>query len=63
MAANAKRTQNTVDKLVQRANNSLMVGTSTWKEQFIEALTVNPSGIYAFFFFFFFLYLRCQMLL
>lgn len=37
--------QNTVDKLVQRANASLVVGSSSWKEQFIEAITVNPSGI------------------
>lgn len=36
--------QNTVDKLVQRANASLVVGSSSWKEQFIEAITVNPSG-------------------
>lgn len=33
--------QNTVDKLVQRANASIMVGTSSWKEQFIEAITVS----------------------
>ena len=33
--------QNTVDKLVQRANASLLVGTSSWKEQFMEAITVN----------------------
>jgi solute carrier family 8 (sodium/calcium exchanger) len=32
--------------LVQRANASLVVGSSSWKEQFIEAITVNPSGIY-----------------
>lgn len=36
--------QNTVDKLVQRANASLLIGTSSWKEQFIEALTVSSSG-------------------
>lgn len=35
--------QNTVDKLVQRANASLLIGTSSWKEQFVEALTVNPG--------------------
>lgn len=35
--------QNTVDKLVQRANASLLIGTSSWKEQFAEALTVNPG--------------------
>lgn len=35
--------QNTVDKLVQRANASLLIGTSSWKEQFVEALTVNAG--------------------
>ena len=35
--------QNTVDKLVQRANASFVVGTSSWKEQFIEALTVSAG--------------------
>nr|CAD7200012.1 unnamed protein product [Timema douglasi] len=34
---------NTVDKLVQRANASILIGTSSWKEQFIEALTVSPA--------------------
>ena len=36
--------QNTVDKLVQRANASLLIGTSSWKEQFVEDLTVSPSN-------------------
>jgi hypothetical protein len=35
--------QNTVDKLVQRANASILIGTSSWKEQFIEAITVSPG--------------------
>lgn len=35
--------QNTVDKLVQRANASLLIGTSSWKEQFIDALTVSAG--------------------
>ncbi|KAK4884010.1 hypothetical protein RN001_000281 [Aquatica leii] len=35
---------NTVDKLVQRANASLLIGTSSWKEQFIEAITVSASS-------------------
>ncbi|KAI9560959.1 hypothetical protein GHT06_011915 [Daphnia sinensis] len=39
----SKEFKNTVDKLVQRANASLVVGSSSWKEQFIEAITVNPS--------------------
>lgn len=37
--------QNTVDKLVQRANASLLIGTSSWKEQFVEALTVNAGKL------------------
>lgn len=32
-----------MDKLVQRANASLLIGTSSWKEQFIEAITVSSS--------------------
>lgn len=35
--------QNTVDKLVQRANASLLIGTSSWKEQFLEAITVSAG--------------------
>ncbi|XP_030081698.1 sodium/calcium exchanger 1 isoform X3 [Drosophila hydei] len=33
----------TVDKLVARANVSAVLGTSTWKEQFKDALTVVPG--------------------
>ncbi|CAG9820318.1 unnamed protein product [Phaedon cochleariae] len=40
----SKEFKNTVDKLVQRANASLLIGTSSWKEQFVEALTVSASG-------------------
>ncbi|XP_054928437.1 sodium/calcium exchanger 3 isoform X2 [Dermacentor andersoni] len=36
----SKEFKNTVDKLFQRANISLMIGTSSWKEQFVEAITV-----------------------
>ncbi|RZC35207.1 Na Ca ex domain containing protein [Asbolus verrucosus] len=39
----SKEFKNTVDKLVQRANASLLIGTSSWKEQFIEAMTVSAS--------------------
>ncbi|CAH0551407.1 unnamed protein product [Brassicogethes aeneus] len=39
----SKEFKNTVDKLVQRANASLLIGTSSWKEQFVEAMTVSPS--------------------
>ncbi|XP_059471223.1 sodium/calcium exchanger 1 isoform X2 [Neocloeon triangulifer] len=39
----SKEFKNTVDKLVQRANASIMVGTSSWKEQFVEAITVSAG--------------------
>ncbi|XP_045175508.1 sodium/calcium exchanger 1-like isoform X3 [Mercenaria mercenaria] len=32
-----------VDKLLKKANVSLVVGTSSWREQFIEAITVSPG--------------------
>ncbi|KAF8785173.1 Sodium/calcium exchanger 3 like protein [Argiope bruennichi] len=35
--------KNTVDKLFQKANISLQIGTSSWKEQFIEAITVSAG--------------------
>ncbi|CAG7823722.1 unnamed protein product [Allacma fusca] len=41
----SKEFKNTVDKLVKRANASLLVGTSSWKEQFIEAVTVSPGDV------------------
>ncbi|XP_043271831.1 sodium/calcium exchanger 2 isoform X2 [Venturia canescens] len=37
----SKEFKNTVDKLVQRANASILLGTSSWKEQFTEALMVS----------------------
>ncbi|EFN70103.1 Sodium/calcium exchanger 1 [Camponotus floridanus] len=37
----SKEFKNTVDKLVQRANASIILGTSSWKEQFTEAMTVS----------------------
>lgn len=39
----SKEFKNTVDKLVQRANASILIGTSSWKEQFVEAITVSPG--------------------
>jgi len=33
--------KNTVDKLIKKANLAVIVGTSSWREQFIEALSVN----------------------
>lgn len=35
--------KNTVDKLFQKANVSISLGTSSWKEQFIEAITVSAG--------------------
>ena len=35
--------QNTVDKLIKKANLSLVVGTSSWREQFAEALSVSAG--------------------
>ncbi|XP_033625439.1 sodium/calcium exchanger 1-like [Asterias rubens] len=35
--------KNTVDKLIKKTNVSLVVGTSSWREQFIEALTVSAG--------------------
>ncbi|XP_076313894.1 sodium/calcium exchanger 3-like isoform X2 [Tachypleus tridentatus] len=37
----SKEFKNTVDKLFQKANVSLTIGTSSWKEQFVEAITVS----------------------
>ncbi|GFO17068.1 sodium/calcium exchanger 1 [Plakobranchus ocellatus] len=33
--------KSTVDKLLKKANVSLVVGTSSWREQFVEAITVS----------------------
>ena len=35
--------QSTVDKLLKKANMSLVVGTSSWREQFVEAVTVSAG--------------------
>ncbi len=37
--------QSTVDKLLKKANVSLVVSTSSWKEQFVEAVTVNAGNV------------------
>lgn len=39
-----KEYKSMVDKLVKKANASLVVGTSSWKEQFAEAITVSAGG-------------------
>ena len=36
--------QNTVDKLIKKANLAMVVGTSSWREQFIEALEVSAGN-------------------
>ncbi|RUS91662.1 hypothetical protein EGW08_000635 [Elysia chlorotica] len=35
--------KSTVDKLLKKANVSLVVGTSSWREQFVEAITVSAG--------------------
>ncbi|XP_022210627.2 sodium/calcium exchanger 3 isoform X3 [Drosophila obscura] len=39
----SKEFKATVDKLVAKANTSAVLGTSSWKEQFKDALTVIPA--------------------
>lgn len=38
-----KEYKNMVDKLVKKANASMLVGSSSWKEQFAEAITVQAE--------------------
>lgn len=38
-----KEYKNMVDKLVKKANASVLVGSSSWKDQFIEAITVQAG--------------------
>ncbi|MEQ2255245.1 Sodium/calcium exchanger 1, partial [Ilyodon furcidens] len=33
--------KNTVDKLIKKTNLALLVGTNSWRDQFIEAITVS----------------------
>merc|ERR1712107_757479 len=35
--------KNSVDKMMKKANQSMMVGTSSWWEQFTEAFTVQAD--------------------
>ncbi|XP_009697883.1 PREDICTED: sodium/calcium exchanger 1-like, partial [Cariama cristata] len=35
--------KNTVDKLIKKTNLALVVGTNSWREQFIEAITVSAG--------------------
>ena len=35
--------QNTVDKLIKKTNLALVIGTHSWREQFLEAVTVSAG--------------------
>lgn len=35
--------QSTVDKLIKKTNLALLIGTNSWREQFVEAITVNSG--------------------
>lgn len=35
--------QNTVDKLLKKTNLALVIGTNSWREQFVEAITVSSG--------------------
>jgi len=39
----SKEFKNSVDKMMQKANNSMMVGSSSWLDQFSEAFTVQAG--------------------
>merc|ERR1712002_828145 len=39
----SKEFKSSVDKMMQKANNSMMVGSSSWLDQFSEALTVQAD--------------------
>eukprot|EP00092_Neocalanus_flemingeri_P019103 GFUD01020693.1.p1 GENE.GFUD01020693.1~~GFUD01020693.1.p1 ORF type:complete len:936 (-),score=229.41 GFUD01020693.1:436-3243(-) len=39
----SKEFKNSVDKMMQKANNSMMVGTSSWLDQFSDAFTVQAE--------------------
>merc|ERR1712168_220888 len=39
----SKEFKNSVDKMMQKANASMMVGSSSWLEQFTEAFTVQAD--------------------
>merc|ERR1719354_470637 len=42
-AREAKEFKNSVDKMMKKANNSMMVGSSSWLEQFTEAFVVQAD--------------------
>merc|ERR1711997_49804 len=39
----SKEFKNSVDKMMQKANNSMVVGSSSWLDQFSEAFTVQAD--------------------
>ncbi|PIO75745.1 hypothetical protein TELCIR_02193 [Teladorsagia circumcincta] len=39
----SKEFQGIVDRMIRNANTKLMLGTSSWREQFIDALTVGAD--------------------
>ncbi|GFY57885.1 hypothetical protein TNIN_447551 [Trichonephila inaurata madagascariensis] len=43
----SKEFKNTVDKLFEKTNASLTIGTSSWKEQFLDVITVS-AGLFSF---------------
>lgn len=43
MALPPSRPQNTVDKLIKKTNLALVIGTHSWREQFLEAVTVSAG--------------------
>lgn len=37
--------QSTVDKLIKKTNLALVVGTNSWRDQFMEAITVSAGTV------------------
>lgn len=37
--------QSTVDKLIKKTNLALVVGTNSWRDQFMEAITVSAGNV------------------
>jgi len=35
--------QSTVDKLIKKTNLALLIGTNSWRDQFVEAITVSSG--------------------
>merc|ERR1712004_564143 len=43
MGRESKEFKSSVDKMMQKANNSMMVGSSSWLDQFTDAFTVQAE--------------------